>query len=117
MVHAAAPTLLEDTEVALREHSYAGISQMFPATALGPAGLSVPCHGEWHQGVQANVKSVRIATWHRKALCRNTNSDTKISADELAMLIDIDGASMRHLYCFWYWCYYLCQALVIVCVV
>ena len=117
MVHAVALTLQEDTgEVVLREGISTGISQVFPATILGLAGASIPCHGEWHRDVQANIMSVGIAAWHRKVLCRNTNSDTKISADELAMLNDIDGASMRHLYCFWYWCYYRCQALVIACV-
>lgn len=62
MVHAVALTLQEDTgEVALREGSSTGISQMFPATIVGPTGASITCHGEQHRDVQANVKSVRIA--------------------------------------------------------
>lgn len=115
MVHAVALTLQEDTEVALREGSSTGFSQIFPATILGPVGASITRHGKQHRHIQVNVKSVGIAAWHRKALCRNTNSDIKISADELAMLIDIDSASVRPLYCFWYWCFYLCQAFVITC--
>lgn len=89
MVHAVALTLQEDTEVALREGSSTGFSQIFPATILGPVGASITRHGKQHRHIQVNVKSVGIAAWHRKALCRNTNSDIKISADELAMLIDI----------------------------
>lgn len=85
IVHTAALTLQENTEeVSLREDSSTGISQMFPETILGPVVVSIPCHGKQHRDAQVNVRSVGIAAWHRKALCKNTNSDTKISADELA---------------------------------
>lgn len=58
----------------------------------------IPCHGEQRRHVQTIRQVRRDNCLAQKSTVRNTNSDTRMSADELAMLIDADKASVRHLY-------------------
>ena len=96
--------LFGETEVAPWEGSSMGISQMFPATTVWPVDVSLP----WSKLTSSQWGELPGTEKHYQS----TNSDTKINADELATPADIDDTSMRHLYCFGYWCHYHCRALV-----
>lgn len=91
-------------EVALREGSSRRISQIFLATILGPADVSIP----WFNLKRSHSGQLPGRVKH----CQDTNSDAKVNADLTPML-----TAQRELKeALWDWSCCHCQAQLFVCI-